>query len=204
VATAHERAARPRTSAEQLASFIRATRIALSGALIGLFYVDHAWSRWVALTVVCLIWASDILDGRVVRRSPHAMRMTGVVFDPIADDVAYAAGFLYLLASGMVPLWFVALVVAGRATVALVRLITLAEGLQYAGPSRANRVKGASYASGQIVLFAAAALGDSAPFLQDRLLRDGLVAVMTVLTMVAIVDFTVVRHREAVARLFRR
>lgn len=174
-----------------LANAVSLSRLALSIVLIPAYELVGT-ANAVVLAMVCLIWASDIVDGRLARaghRRGARPRRDGQVIDPLVDDFAYAAGFLVLLSAGMVPLWFVALAVLSRCLFAIVRMIGLNQGRPFATPRLATKLKGVAFGGGQIMLFAAMTWPQGP--LAASSTRYALIAAMTAVCAVAIAEFVV-------------
>jgi phosphatidylglycerophosphate synthase len=183
-----------------LANAVSLSRLVLSIALIPVYELASSSANSAVLTMVCLIWVSDIVDGRLARaghRRGAQPRRDGQVIDPLVDDFAYAAGFLILLSAAMVPLWFVSLVILSRCLFGIVRMVGLNHGRPFSSPRLITKVKGVAFAGGQVALFAAMALPQSP--LAETPTADVLIGVMTAVCLVAIAQF-VVRVNWAVLR----
>lgn len=78
---------------------------------------------WLVICLVGLVLAevSDVMDGRVARRM-SATSSTGKLLDPFADSVFRQFIFLGFLASGWMPLWMMAIVLARDILVAYDRI----------------------------------------------------------------------------------
>lgn len=175
-----------------LANAVSISRLALSIALIPVYELAGSAASAAALAMVCLIWASDIVDGRIARaghRRGARPRRDGQVIDPLVDDFAYAAGFLVLLSAGMVPLWFVSLVILSRCLFGIVRMVGLNHGRPFASPRLVTKLKGVAFGGGQIALFAAMAWPQSP--LAATPTTNALIAMMTTVCAVAIAEFVV-------------
>ncbi|MEO6940981.1 MAG: CDP-alcohol phosphatidyltransferase family protein [Candidatus Kapaibacterium sp.] len=59
----------------------------------------------------CFAYLTDILDGFVARKT-HDVTELGKVIDPIADKIFVASVVLAMLAVGLLPIWFVAVIVS--------------------------------------------------------------------------------------------
>jgi len=72
------------------------------------------WLDWKAAAVALFVAAAltDYLDGYVARRTDSISDL-GKILDPLADKVYVAAVVLLMMVRGIVPIWFVA-VVLGR------------------------------------------------------------------------------------------
>lgn len=174
------------------ANAVSLSRLVLSIALIPVYELAGSGANVAVFWMVCLIWASDIADGRIARagyrRGAH-LRRDGQALDPLVDDFAYAAGFLVLLSADMVPLWFVALVMASRCLFGIVRMVGLSHGKPFARPKRVTKIKGVAFGVGQIALFGALAYPQS-PF-GAEIVGNLLIGAMTAVCLVAIAEFVV-------------
>jgi CDP-diacylglycerol--glycerol-3-phosphate 3-phosphatidyltransferase len=64
----------------------------------------------VAASFMAFAYLTDILDGYIARRS-HTITEFGKAIDPIADKLYVAALVIVMVSKGMVPVWFVILVI---------------------------------------------------------------------------------------------
>lgn len=86
----------------------------------------------IALFVIFgLVELSDVLDGAVARRQ-NTVSDIGKILDPFADVVSKATYFVCLLAAGIVPFWFLLVVLYREFGVILVRMILFRQGLALA------------------------------------------------------------------------
>lgn len=143
-----------------------------------------------AAALVIAIWLTDIVDGPLARlgRPPGVRsRPEGQALDPVVDDFAYAIGFAVLFGAGLIPLAFLALVIATRCIFTLVRIAGLAMGMPFPRPRISGKAMGISLGCGQIALFAAAAglLGGAEP----DAFKAPLVWAMAGACLVGLVDF---------------
>jgi len=68
--------------------------------------------RWITVAICIAAAVTDVLDGYIARRYNEVSDL-GKILDPLADKVFVAAAVVMMLVNGMLPLWFV-LVVLGR------------------------------------------------------------------------------------------
>ena len=73
-----------------------------------LFFLDGNYP--LTATMMALAYLTDITDGYVARKS-NTISEFGKAIDPIADKIYVAALVLAMVSKGMVPLWFVCLVI---------------------------------------------------------------------------------------------
>lgn len=169
--------------------------------LLGAVAAGHpATISWLEVGLIATLWTTDVLDGRLARRGQSlgaAPRADGRALDPVIDDAAYVVGFAVLLAAGIIPLWFLALVAITRSVFTLTRLTGSAQGHSFARPRITGKVKGVALAGGQCALAALAAASElGAPE------RSALLAAMTVACAVALADFAYA-HRRVYAEAVR-
>ena len=81
--------------------------------------------------IIGLIELSDVLDGAVARRQGTVSDI-GKILDPFADVVSKVTYFVCLLAAGIIPLWFVLVVLYREFGIILIRMILYRDGLALA------------------------------------------------------------------------
>lgn len=88
--------------------------LSLSRILLAIPTGVAVWNDWKAIAVGLFVVAAltDYLDGFVARKTGSISEL-GKILDPLADKVYVAVSVLLMLVLGIVPLWFVA-VVLGR------------------------------------------------------------------------------------------
>lgn len=154
------------------------------------------------LAVASAMWLTDALDGWVARRG-HGRgaraRTDGAALDPLMDDLAFISGFLVLLDANVVPLWFVAGLLASRVLFALIRMTGLAHAERFARSQPVTKFNGAVVAIGQLLLLAHVAFPET--FLGGDGLALGLILVMTATTAYSIVQFGFRQHGRVLIRL---
>jgi phosphatidylglycerophosphate synthase len=155
------------------------------------------------LAVAAPMWLTDALDGRVARRGwdrGALRRIDGAALDPLMDDIAFVCGFLILFGAGVVPLWFLALLLVTRILFALIRMLSLgdAEPL-FALPLLATKINGAVLAVGQLLLLSHLAF-PSTVFGSDALVT-GVIGTMSLTTTYSVYRFAIRRHARLLARL---
>ncbi|MFZ9870342.1 MAG: CDP-alcohol phosphatidyltransferase family protein [Candidatus Kapaibacteriota bacterium] len=82
-------------------------RLLLTAPVAYLIYTDHTW--W-AFGLCWFAALTDWLDGYVARAT-NTVSEWGKVIDPVADKVLVGTIVVMLLVRGLLPLWFVALVI---------------------------------------------------------------------------------------------
>lgn len=104
---------------------------------------DRDYYRWIALGLVLVAIATDILDGKVARLLNQVTDL-GRILDAVTDALGFTLGFLFLyfLDLGMrFPLWFVVIVVGRELIVyGLFLAVLLAHGRIEKKPGRLARI----------------------------------------------------------------
>jgi CDP-diacylglycerol--glycerol-3-phosphate 3-phosphatidyltransferase len=131
-------------------------------------------------TLIAVLWAlfivmeiTDVLDGMVARRQ-NIVTDLGKVLDPFADVVCRLTYFVILTVAGIVPLWFVMIVLYRELASVFLRLLFVREGIAL-GAGTAGKLKSWFYsvaAAAALFLFTA----DRLPGLPTRV-GDALPAV---------------------------
>ncbi len=112
-----------------LPNSITAVRVVLSPVFIAFWYAGGMLSKpepapngWLvgALVIVVLAEASDLLDGWLARRW-RIVTNIGKLLDPFADTMFRFTAFLCFLASGLAPVWMVAIIFYRDIMVAVLR-----------------------------------------------------------------------------------
>ncbi|MBL6936153.1 MAG: CDP-diacylglycerol--glycerol-3-phosphate 3-phosphatidyltransferase [Alphaproteobacteria bacterium] len=80
-----------------LPNLLTLSRIAVIPILVGLFFLDGAAPRWVALGLFALAGATDFFDGYLARTRGQYSAL-GQFLDPVADKVLISAVILMLVA----------------------------------------------------------------------------------------------------------
>ncbi len=182
-----------------------ANRLSLSRGLFAiLLFVLYSLgvNGWLLLACAVLMWSTDALDGAVARvgikRGAH-QGSDGQMLDPLMDDTALFAGFLILLDSKVVPVWFVLLVAFSRVMFSLVRQLGLAHNQRFARSQLYTKLSGASLAAGQCILLINVN--------QEQILsRDAvfvLICIMTATLLISIYSFLVKQNRKLLINLLK-
>ncbi len=87
-----------------------------------------AWTAWLALTLFVAAALTDWLDGHLARLWKIESDF-GRLFDPLADKLLVAVAFIGLLGAGLLPVWFVSLVVAREFLITGIRLVAGQKGV---------------------------------------------------------------------------
>ena len=79
------------------------SRIACIPVLVGTFYFDGDWARWIACTVFVVAATTDYVDGYLARNWQQ-QSLFGRWLDPVADKLLVASAVLMLVGFGRAPL----------------------------------------------------------------------------------------------------
>jgi CDP-diacylglycerol---glycerol-3-phosphate 3-phosphatidyltransferase len=117
-----------------LANLLTLSRFVFS-PLFALFFVlagrgGASAQLWILLAwgIVVLIELSDVLDG-MAARAANAVTDLGKILDPFADVVSKVTYFVCLLTAGIVPLWFVLILLYREFGIILIRMILFRDGV---------------------------------------------------------------------------
>ena len=86
------------------------------------------WTAWLALTLFVAAALTDWLDGYLARLWKIESDF-GRLFDPLADKLLVTVAFIGLLGAGLMPVWFVSLVVAREFLITGIRLVAGQKGV---------------------------------------------------------------------------
>lgn len=86
-----------------LPNILTLSRIALIPVVIGLFYVEGDWARWLACAIFLLAATTDLLDGWIARNW-RMYSAFGRWLDPVADKLLVAATVVMLVGFDRAPL----------------------------------------------------------------------------------------------------
>ncbi len=86
------------------------------------------WTAWLALTLFVAAALTDWLDGYLARLWKIESDF-GRLFDPLADKLLVTVAFIGLLGAGLLPVWFVSLVVAREFLITGIRLVAGQKGV---------------------------------------------------------------------------
>ena len=86
------------------------------------------WIPWLALILFIAAALTDWLDGHLARRWKIESDF-GRLFDPLADKLLVVVAFVGLLGAGLLPVWFVSLVVAREFLITGIRLLAGQKGV---------------------------------------------------------------------------
>lgn len=86
------------------------------------------WTAWLALALFVAAALTDWLDGYLARLWKIESDF-GRLFDPLADKLLVTVAFIGLLGAGLLPVWFVSLVVAREFLITGIRLVAGQKGV---------------------------------------------------------------------------
>lgn len=86
------------------------------------------WTAWLALVLFVAAALTDWLDGHLARKWKIESDF-GRLFDPLADKLLVVVTFVGLLGAGLMPVWFVSLVVAREFLITGIRLVAGQKGV---------------------------------------------------------------------------
>ena len=86
------------------------------------------WTAWLAVALFVGAALTDWLDGYLARLWKMESDF-GRLFDPLADKLLVAVTFIGLLGAGLLPVWFVSLVVAREFLITGIRLVAGQKGV---------------------------------------------------------------------------
>lgn len=86
------------------------------------------WTTWLALALFVAAALTDWLDGHLARKWKIESDF-GRLFDPLADKLLVVVTFVGLLGVGLLPVWFVSLVVAREFLITGIRLVAGQKGV---------------------------------------------------------------------------
>ena len=99
-----------------LANFISLLRALLAIPII--YYLPKPESSVILFILIIIVIASDALDGFIARRA-HEVTHIGKWLDPLADSIVIMSVTLYLVLSGIFPMWFFVFFIIRYLTIAV-------------------------------------------------------------------------------------
>lgn len=112
----------PRTHIWTAANAITASRIFAGPVCIWLLTAESNVLIWLALGLMLLAEATDLIDGYVARSSARVSNL-GKILDPMADSIYRSSVFIAFVINGWMPVWMFAIVVWRDLTVSYLREI---------------------------------------------------------------------------------
>lgn len=182
----------------RLANALTLSRLALSPvfALSFVFAARAASGAWLVVvwSLIVIMELTDVLDG-MVARSGNAVSDLGKVLDPFADVVSKVTYFVCLLTVGIVPLWFVLLLLYREFGIILIRMLLFRDGIAL-GAKTLGKIKTWFYAvsaAAGLLVFTAGILGAQlqplAEFLARPAVSVGYTLLLVLTGLFAVVSF---------------
>lgn len=132
------------------ANLLTSSRFVMSPLFAVAFWLTGAYPSF-AIAGVATLWViyslielSDVLDGAVAR-SQNTVSDIGKILDPFADVVSKVTYFACLMSSGLVPLWFLLVVLYREFGIILIRMLLYRTGIAL-GARLAGKLKTWLYA----------------------------------------------------------
>ncbi|MBU5437645.1 CDP-diacylglycerol--glycerol-3-phosphate 3-phosphatidyltransferase [Tissierella sp. MSJ-40] len=114
-----------------LANKITLIRVLLVPVFMVVFYLDSAYSTYIAAAIFIIASLTDTLDGYIAR-SRNMVTNFGKFVDPLADKVLVSAALISLVELGKIPGWIVVVIIAREFTITGFRVIAASEGITIA------------------------------------------------------------------------
>jgi CDP-diacylglycerol--glycerol-3-phosphate 3-phosphatidyltransferase len=117
-----------------IANILTGSRFFLSPLFAAAYGLSLLGGRWAAGGLVAMwvlfvvIELTDLLDGYIARRT-NTISDTGKVLDPYADVFARLTYFACMLHAGIMPLWFLLIVIYRELGIILIRMLLLRSGV---------------------------------------------------------------------------
>jgi CDP-diacylglycerol--glycerol-3-phosphate 3-phosphatidyltransferase len=93
-----------------ISNLLSVFRIVLVIPVCYLFLADFENNKYLLLSVLLLMYATDLLDGYLARKLNQISEL-GKLIDPIADKFAIGAIAILMFIKELIPLWFIFIVV---------------------------------------------------------------------------------------------
>lgn len=110
-----------------LPNIITLCRLVLTAVFCAAASAEGVTGYAIALAAFVLGAISDWLDGYLARRM-NLVTSLGKLLDPLADKILVCAGFVYLSAKGLCPVWVTALIICREFLVTGIRQIAVEKG----------------------------------------------------------------------------
>lgn len=163
-------------------------RLAALPFLIGFFYVDSNWARWVVLVLFVLASITDYLDGRIAR-SRNLVTSLGKFLDPLADKALVSSVLVCFVEIGFASAAAVIVVLVREFVVSGVRMEAANRGKVVAANIFGKAKTLFQMVSMTVVLFLRALCGDVAWLVTTSNILCWIIAVLTALSgIVYVID----------------
>lgn len=166
-------------------------RVALVPLVVVALLVEFTGHMWVAAGLFVIASATDVLDGRIARRS-DGVTVFGTFIDSLADKLLICCTLIALVEMGRVWGWVAMVVVAREFAVTGLRLVAAQD--EVISASRSGKAKMVL----QVVAVLALMLNTAYP-----LLNDALVLLMVVATVWSGVEYFIAGRRHLRASVSR-
>ncbi len=87
-----------------------------------------AAGRWIALAIFCIASLTDLLDGKIARKY-NLVTNFGKFMDPLADKLLVCSALICYVGMGVLPSWFVIVIIAREFIISGFRLIASDNGV---------------------------------------------------------------------------
>ena len=158
-------------------------RVILVPAFIVLLFMgqENPLFKYLALAVFVIASLTDTLDGYIAR-SRNLVTNFGKFMDPLADKLLVCSALICFIQIGTIPAWVVIIIISREFIISGFRLIASDKGVVIAA-SKWGKAKTVSQMITVILLIL------DLPFLKT--VTDVMIIVMTVLTVVSLIDYIV-------------
>ena len=85
-------------------------------------------SPWIALAIFCVASLTDLLDGKIARKY-NLVTNFGKFMDPLADKLLVCSALICMIGIGVLPAWFVIIIIAREFIISGFRLIASDSGV---------------------------------------------------------------------------
>lgn len=123
----HSPAGLHRVRSVNLPNAITLFRLVLTAIFVAVAALESRTAYGVALVAFSLAAISDYLDGYLARRL-NLVTSLGKLLDPLADKILVCAGFVFLSAEGLAPVWVTSLILTREFLVTGIRQIAVEQG----------------------------------------------------------------------------
>lgn len=90
--------------------------------------VSGDWAKWVALALFIIASFTDFLDGYIARKRGLVTDF-GKFMDPVADKLLVCSAMICFVDTGMLPAWFVIIIISRELIINGVRLVAAGNGI---------------------------------------------------------------------------
>jgi len=105
-----------------LPNLISYIRVILLIPVVFLFLSDFDSNRYIIAILLIIMSLTDIADGFAARKL-HKVTESGKIIDPVADKICIGVIAILVLLNGLIPLWFVIIVISRDILILLFGLI---------------------------------------------------------------------------------